>query len=140
MRLLTATLLFLATLALPPLGRVEAAEPAASARAAIREALIAKADLPALRPSLPSLLLDREERGTSGSSADGGAKAHDLRDEAEKAAHHEQANPHAAAARGEAASAAAEAADDEHGAADQARLRKAKKDHTKPVPPPHPVH
>ncbi len=139
MRLMTATLLFLASLALPPLGRAEAAE-SAGARAAVREALTAKADLPALRPSLPSLLLDREERGTSGSRADGGAKGQELRDEAEKAARPEQANPHAAAARGEAASAAAEAAADEHGAADQARLRKAKKDHTKPVPPPHPVH
>jgi hypothetical protein len=134
MRPETAALFFLVTLALPSIGRAGGPTADSSARTAIQEALSEKADLPLLRPSLPSFLAERN-LDPSSTRADGEARG-----EAEKSAGSEQSKAHGAAARGEAASAAAGADADEHGAADQARVKKAKKDHTKPTPPPHPVH
>jgi hypothetical protein len=129
------TMLLLAALLLSPTVRAEEPAGAGGVQVAVRDALAEKANLPALRPSLPSLLADRDGPGL-GARTDGQETAQEARGEAEKSAGREQSNAHAAAARKEAAAAAADAAADEHGASEQAQVHKAKKDHVKP---PHPV-
>ncbi len=128
------TMLLLAALLLSSAVRAE--EPEAGVRVAIRDALAEKATLPALRPSLPSLLADRDGRGLGARTDGDEAAAQEARGEAEKSAGREQAKAHSAAARREAAAAAADAAGDEHGASEKLRVQKAKKEHVKP---PHPV-
>jgi hypothetical protein len=127
------TMLLLAALLLCSTVRAEEPEGAGGVRIAVRDALAEKATLPALRPSLPSLLADRDGLG---GRADGEEAAQEARGEAEKSAGREQGKAHVAAARKEAAAAASDAAGDEHGASEQARVQKVKKEHVKP---PHPV-
>jgi hypothetical protein len=128
------TMLLLAALLLSFAVRAEEPEGAGGVRVAVRDALAEKATLPALRPSLPSLLADRDGPGF-GARNDGGEAAQEARGEAERSAGREQANAHSAAARKEAAAAAADAAGDEHGASEQARVQRAKKEHVKPPNP-----
>ncbi len=113
-------------------GRTLPAPDGGPARDVVLEALASKADLPAARPVLPSLLADRdpalrpdrgEGREENAASAAGEARGN-ARSEAEKA--------QAKAARLEAKRAAAEARKDARRAAEKVREEKTRK---KPKPP-----
>jgi hypothetical protein len=102
------------------------------ARDVALEALALKADLPAMRPALPSLLRDRDaalRADPAGDRKKGPAKA---AGEARGAARSEAAKANAAAARSEAVRAAAEAKEDSRSAKEKVREEKTRK---KPKPP-----
>ena len=109
---------------------------------AAHQALAEKANLPHLRPVLPSLLTDRDALDPSGTDRQDAFGA--ARREVEKAANPAAAEAHAAAAaRAEAraaARAAAAAAADEHAAAEKVRTDQVKKDKKDKKDKPHPEH
>jgi hypothetical protein len=142
----TALLALMAAIGLPGAGRAVAATDG-TARAAALEALAAKADLPASRPLLPSILTDPDARmglrddGQAGGSGggNGNGKA-DPRSEApgqvKKEAQTDVAKANAAAANGEAARAAGQASADANGAAEKKREKVTREKHPKPPHPP----
>src|SRR5512142_3356994 len=96
-------------------------------------ALAEKADLPNLRPVLPSLLNDRDVVEPDGGDRQGPSR--EAKSEAGKSAGSAAAAAHAAAAARAAARDAARAEADESSAAEKAHEKRVKQDHKKPHPP-----
>ena len=111
-------------------GRHLSAPAEGAARDAVFEALASKADLPAVRPVLPSLIAEREAL-RPGDAEDRGKRGKAAK-EARGAARSEAAKASASAARTEAARAAGAAKDDARRAAEKVREEKTRK---KPKPP-----
>jgi hypothetical protein len=151
----TALLALTATIGLSGAGSAMAA-PDGTARAAALEALALKADLPAARPALPSLLTDPDaerpgpgdeaqagvqDKGDGSGKGKGNGEAKKLakaeKELAKELAKAEKQKAHADAATAEAALAANEAENDASNAAEKKR-DKAAKDKTKKTKPPHP--
>jgi hypothetical protein len=93
---------------------------------AARVALAEKADLPNLRPVLPSLLRDRD--GSRPDDEDGQAPSREVQREAEKSAGSAAADAHAAAEARKAAREAARAEADHQSASEKVRTEQVKKD------------
>lgn len=115
----------------------------ASAREAAQDALLARADLPAKPPTLPSQAAERatavHENTAFGKKGEAMRAAHaEAGDQGMAAADDAHADAADRAAQGAAASAAGAANADAHAAAGQARADEARKSHSKPpTPPPH---
>lgn len=114
-------------------GRPLSAPAEEAARDAVFEALASKADLPAVRPVLPSLIAEREAFRPY--AADDRGKRAKASKEARGAARSEAAKANAAAARTEAARAAGAAKDDARSAAEKVREEKTRKKPKPPKPP-----
>lgn len=131
-----STLLVIAGLGLGTAARAADLPAGDAVRLAVREALAEKADLPALLPTMPSVL----RRDDAGDADDGERQgpSREARGQIQKDARKDAARAHAAAARAAAAEAAAGAADDANAAAEKVHTKKVKKAH--PPHPPHPPH
>jgi hypothetical protein len=114
-------------------GRPLPAPAANTARDAVFEALAAKADLPAVRPVLPSLMAERDALRPD--DVGDRAKRAKAAKEARGSARSEAAKANASAARSEAARAAGAAKDDARRAAEKAREEKTRKKPKPPKPP-----
>lgn len=93
---------------------------------AARVALAEKADLPSLRPVLPSLLRDRDALEPDGDGRP--APSREAQREAEQSASSAAADAHAAVEARKAAREAAKAEADQQSASDKVRTEKVKKD------------
>ncbi len=117
---------FSALLVVAGMGLASVARADSAATEAARVALTEKADLPTLRPVLPSLLKDRDVLEPEGDERQ--APTRDAQREAEKSAGSAAADAHAAAEARKAAREAARAEADTQSAADKVRTEKVKKD------------
>jgi hypothetical protein len=108
------------------MGMASVARADSPASQAARVALAEKADLPSLRPVLPSLLRDRDV--TRPDDDEGQAPSREARREAEKSAGAAAADAHAATEARKAAREAARAEADQRSASDKVRTEKVKKD------------
>jgi hypothetical protein len=132
---MTRTALVLAACSILAPGAARPAPAGGSARVAALDALAAKADLPASRPTLPSLLADRNAGRLD---ADGRGKADPdaaAKGEASGAAKSEAAKENAASANSEAAKAAAQAKKDAKDAVEKVKEEKVRKNPKPPKPP-----
>ncbi len=120
-------------------GRSLPAPAGESARDAVFEALASKADLPAVRPVLPSLIAERDALRQPDDVIEGAKRAKASK-EVRGAARSEAAKANASAARAEAARALGAAKDDARRAAEKVREEKTRKKPKPPKPPkpPHP--
>lgn len=125
-----------ALLVIAGMGVASVARAESPASEAARVALAEKADLPALRPVLPSLLRDRDAQEPDGD--DRRAPTREAERDAVNSASSAAADAHAATEARKAAHEAAKAEADHQSAADKVHTDKVKKD--KKDHPPHPPH
>ncbi|HYD41044.1 MAG TPA: hypothetical protein VEB43_09440 [Anaeromyxobacter sp.] len=114
-------------------GRPLPAPAGKDARDAVFDALASKADLPAVRPVLPSLIAERDALRPDDAGVR--AKREKAAKEARRSVRSESAKANASAARSEAARAAGAAKDDARRAAEKVREEKTRKKPKPPKPP-----